>query len=294
MTHYGIADIGSNTMVLIVYHFENGVPVQDKYISTPVHLIGYVDENRHMSAEGIKAAQRVLVYYDTICDSLGCDYKWADITEPCRITNVDELTAAMKETGFEIFPLTGEEEAYCDFMGTRLSYPEITDGAAFDVGGGSTELIVFENSLPLAAASFHLGCVRLAKLPLDNPDCREQILATQDQYPPLKTTSETMIGIGGTARAACQVADALYHTGNTVPSALLKEVFIRVRDGEEEAVNAVKTLVNASRQPVFLPGLHMILEILSVYEAKTVLYSPNGIREGFLLTRIREEELKAS
>ncbi len=288
MKRYGIADIGSNTMVLIVYHLENGKPIEDKYISTPAHLIQYVDQNRCMSEEGIRTAMKVLLYYDSICENMHCDYKWADITEPCRITNADELVNALDQTGFEIFPLSGEEEASCDFIGAKLSYPEIHEGAAFDVGGGSTELIVYENDRPLAAASFHLGCVRLAALPLVNEDCHREILAIQQEYPALAIQADTLIGIGGTARAARNVMDGLYQCGNTINVEQLREVFTRIRDEEPEAVNMMKEKVDASRQKVFLPGLHMILEICAVYGAKTIIFSPSGIREGFLMERIRQ------
>lgn len=39
MERYGIIDVGSNTMVLIVYEMEDGRPVPVDYLSTPVHLV---------------------------------------------------------------------------------------------------------------------------------------------------------------------------------------------------------------------------------------------------------------
>ena len=286
MKHYGIADIGSNTMVLIIYHFENGLPVQDHYQSTPVHLIQYVDSSRHMSAEGIRAACHVLAYYDSLCDEKHCDYKWADITEPCRITNLDELVSSLRTTGFEICPLTGEEEAYCDFLGSRISCPDVHSGAAFDVGGGSTELITFENDISLAAASFPLGCVRLSALPLDTGECRRMILETRDTFPLLKKECSFMIGIGGTARNCGMILDYLAHTGKTFTTMQLKDLYDRLLCNEQTAVDAMKAVVNPARQPVLLPGMHMILEILDVYKAETVILSETGIREGFLTAKI--------
>ena len=41
--------------------------------------------------------------------------------------------------------------------------------------------------------------------------------------------------------------------------------------------------VNKERQKVLLPGMHMVLEIAHIYNAKRILVSKTGIREGFLL-----------
>ena len=53
----------------------------------------------------------------------------------------------------------------------------------------------------------------------------------------------------------------------------------------------MKANVDPSRQPVFLPGLHMILEIARIYRAKRILISKTGIREGFLQIRLKEKKL---
>ena len=44
MTQYAIADIGSNTIVLLVYEMVNHYPTPILHISTPTHLIDYVME----------------------------------------------------------------------------------------------------------------------------------------------------------------------------------------------------------------------------------------------------------
>ena len=46
MNRYGIADVGSNTVVLIVYEVNADQLKQLKYISTPVHLINYVKDGK--------------------------------------------------------------------------------------------------------------------------------------------------------------------------------------------------------------------------------------------------------
>lgn len=79
MNRYGIADVGSNTVVLIAYEAEGRSLKQLKYISTPVHLIDYVKDGL-MSADGIEKATQVLKGYAAILDEMGITYRFADIT----------------------------------------------------------------------------------------------------------------------------------------------------------------------------------------------------------------------
>lgn len=282
MERFGIVDIGSNTIVLLVYEIQDGKPVSIRHISEPAHLIDHVHDGI-MDREGIEKAATVLRLYSRVMDEMEVRYRFADITEPCRIENQDELVAALEGNGIEIHPLSGYEEAYYDWCGMRLSWPDHEDGIAFDVGGGSTELICFHNDMCVEALSFPLGCVRLYHLPLDTPECRNALVKAQSDFPALKRTCREIIGIGGTMRAAGLVLHELYGSDLSVSVTQLKEMFDRVKNEDPAAVAAVKNNVKKSRQPLFLPGVHMILEIADIYEAETILISRTNIREGFLL-----------
>lgn len=292
MEKYGIADIGSNTIVLLIYEIRNGKPMTLFHQSTAAHLIDYVDENIIMSQEGIEHATKILKSYAHILKDYKIEYKWADVTEPCRIENREELIQALASTGFEIFPLAGEQEALYDYYGTKFSYPEVTDGIAFDVGGGSTELISFKDSKPIDAISFPLGCVRLAHLPLDTDICMNEIKKTQGKYPSFYTQSNTVIGIGGTMRYIGLVADCLHQTKNTITVEQLRDFYKDALEEEPEITEIIHSVVDPARIPVFLPGIHMILEICEAFHAKTILISATGIREGFLLQMLEEHHLK--
>ncbi|MCI6515139.1 MAG: hypothetical protein MR445_07840 [Erysipelotrichaceae bacterium] len=294
MTRYGIADIGSNTIVLLVYEMDEGKPISIYHKSTPSHLIDDVSQDRIMSQEGINKAQTVLYRYGEILDEMDVHFRYACITEPCRILNQSQLVEALQETGFEIYPLTGSMEASLDYQGTLFSCPQYQNGIAFDVGGGSTELISFQDNRAVDAMSFPLGCVRLAHLPLDNTDCRKAILQAREDFPSLNVSCDTLIGIGGSLRYAGLLLDEMYQTGFTIPVSLLREVYERLVNEEPKAVKAMKKVVDKARIPVFLPGVHMILEIADIYEATTIVVSPTGIREGFLMSVLRENAFDES
>lgn len=290
MTQYAIADIGSNTMVLVIYEIHDGRPFQVYHKSTPAHLIDYVDADGKMSNAGIRKAYEVLMTYKATCDDKAIPFRWADITEPCRIINRDALVQALKPCSFEIHPLSGYEEAACDYLGSKNSYPDQKDGIAFDVGGGSTELVSFHDGTIQEAMSFHLGCVRLSHLPLETEECAQELAKAQASYPSLQTSSKKLIGIGGTIRATSLVCNALYHTKNAISVEQLQQLYEHLKEEDPVAMKAMHENVKESRWPVFLPGMHMILEICRVFQADTILVSESGIREGFLEKCLQEQK----
>ena len=84
-------------------------PTAILHISTPAHLIDYVNVDRIMSKEGIHKATEVLQSYANKLDEMQVQYRFADITEPCRIQNKEELVASLQTTGWDIYPLSGNE-----------------------------------------------------------------------------------------------------------------------------------------------------------------------------------------
>ena len=111
MERFGIIDIGSNTIVLIIYMMDGDKPVPTGYQSVPVHLIDYI-ENGHMREEGIQKTLQVLHKYRDQLRLAECVNYEAFITEPWR--GIDNHHA-MLDRFRQIVPvsaLSGEEAAF--------------------------------------------------------------------------------------------------------------------------------------------------------------------------------------
>ncbi len=290
MKNVGVIDIGSNTVVLIIYALERDSFSVLYHESSPVHLVSY-QEGNVMKQEGIDKTKEVLIHYHDILVEKGITEYRGFITEPWRqITNAEEMKQAFEESGITIDLLSGYEEAAYDFMGSRFDVPEITTGNAFDVGGGSTELISFKDNEIIEAVSFPLGCVRLSALPLNIDYCMEKVRETLQKYPQLTAVPDTtIIGIGGTARAAGQVCDEIFHTGNHMRVADLRTVYENLIANDEATVNVMHQTVKKGRWAVFLPGISMILAICNIYNVETIRLSTGCVREGFLMKTFAEE-----
>ena len=289
MKQYGIVDIGSNTIVLIIYDSVEPVHVKE-YWSEPVHLVSYND-NGYMKPEGTEKALAVLRRYKTLLDEHQVDTYFAFITEPWRrLNNTDEFLSRLAESGFAIDTLSGQEEAEYDFYGSRIDCADIREGNAFDIGGGSTELISFRDSKIHACYSLPAGCVRLKELPVTPETAQSYLRAAFEACPfLLDTPSENLIGIGGTARACALLAEELY-PGTPVTRSLVRTLLNGLLEDDAVIVGAMKKVITPGRWTVLAPGLNMLGEIMDTYHADSVRISEGCVREGYLLKHVPEDK----
>lgn len=275
-----VIDIGSNTIVLAVYNFEDGKLIREKYESHAVHLVQYIIHN-HMHKEGMEAAVKVISAYKEKCKSWHVSEIRALMTEPWRgIDNLSELKETLGKTGIPITYLSGEDEAKCDFYGVSL------DGSPepliIDIGGGSTEFISTEKGRLIDAVSIPLGCVRLGMLPMRPESSRNMLENMRDVHPKLKN-AKTATGIGGTIRAVRDVCNALYHTENIIYTADLTHLYLQMQEEDREIMGIVKANVTSERQSVILAGMGMLVSAVDSFQIDEIHVSENGVREGFFM-----------
>jgi len=285
MKRYAVIDIGSNTEVLVIYDvFEDMTFRTVKYLSEAVHLVSYIKDG-HMEEEGISRTVETVKNYLKECRVHMVKEVHADITEPGRnIDNADALINAVKEAGCDsVTLLTGKEEAECDYYGA--SSEGHVCSLMMDIGGGSTEFVCSDNGIMKEAVSIPLGCVRLNRLKKTPDVSLERIEEMRRVFPEFKDTSE-MTGIGGTIRAARDVCNALYHTGDEIHVMDLEDLYEMLQRNDAAYEKYVEGNVTKDRQPVFLAGLGMLVAACRSFKVNTIYVSDYGVREGFLLHHI--------
>lgn len=285
----GVIDIGSNTIVLNIYELKENIPTVTFHESSATHLVGYI-ENKVMKEEGILKACEVLKHYVSILKEKNIESYKAFITEPARnITNKEEMLNAFSSCDLEVIALTGEEEAEYDYLGSKLiDSSSIHSGNAFDIGGGSTELVSFKDDVILEAISIPVGCVRLSKEPVVASLTDNYMQDAFNQYPKLQeVSSETIIGIGGTARATLKLYQHVYQSdSNNIEVEKLIPIYTALMNQDEDMLKHMKASVDKGRQPVYLSGLNMLMSIVKAYKVKHIFISSGCVREGFLTKQL--------
>ena len=299
---YGIADVGSNTVRLSIYKCEGGEIRLLMNRKVMAGLAGYV---RHgaLTPEGIEVACQTLQGYRSLMDNLELPDLRVFATASLRnISNTEEAVGAvMAATGLRVDVLSGREEAELSFRGA-IQNAGLYTGLLVDLGGGSTELVSYRNRAIQSACSLSVGSLSLfskyvAKLHPTKEERRAIRRAVEEQleqYVPQHGPARHICGVGGTVRAACKVANAMFDRpagDRSLDRDELKEMLQRLKKpGRDELRLLLKTVPD--RIHTIIPGLLALDTIAKAYGAQTITASACGVREGYLLARVLEEPLE--
>jgi len=209
-------DCGTNTIRLLVADLEVerlGLP-QLRYLrreSRIVRLGHGVDRTGMLDPEALQRTLAAVRDYGAACAELGVQRIRFVATSATRDARNREVFVAGVEEALGVQPevVTGTEEAALSFRGALSGLPASAERPALvvDLGGGSTELVVGEQS-PEQAWSMDIGSVRLTERHLhDDPPSAEQIEAARaDVREALRQAAQTVqleraataVGVGGT------------------------------------------------------------------------------------------------
>jgi exopolyphosphatase/guanosine-5'-triphosphate,3'-diphosphate pyrophosphatase len=160
-----VADIGSNSTRLLVADVDDGrVTDELERISTVTRLGAGVDKDGNLSDEGMERVYKTLDEYQQKADDADSERKVAVLTSAVRDSaNGEEFAATVKERyGFEPHVLSGDEEAQLTFRGATsdLDPNDSTPTLVFDIGGGSTEMVIGAGTKVSFHVSTQAGVVR--------------------------------------------------------------------------------------------------------------------------------------
>ena len=299
---YGIADVGSNTVRLSIYKCEGGEIRLLMNRKVMAGLAGYV---RHgtLTPEGIEVACQTLQGYRSLMDNLELPDLRVFATASLRnISNTEEAVGAvMAATGLRVDVLSGREEAELSFRGA-IQNAGLYTGLLVDLGGGSTELVSYRSRAIQSACSLSVGSLSLfskyvSKLHPTKEERRAIRRAVEEQleqFVPQHPPARHICGVGGTVRAACKVANAMFDRpagDRSLDRDELKEMLQRLKKpGRDELRLLLKTVPD--RIHTIIPGLLALDTIAKAYGAQTITASACGVREGYLLARVLGEPLE--
>ena len=219
---YAIIDIGSNTIRMVLYKVIDNEIQQMLNSKIPAGLVGYIDNNNMLSKKGILKAIEALSKFETILESVDVKEVHAFATASLRnISNSEEVLAEIKKhCSFDIEIISGKEEALYDYYGTMKSISS-GNGLLVDVGGGSTELVYFENGTLLSTCSIPVGSLNMytnyvediipTKSELKNINDHVNEILNTLPLSPETVNSTVLFGVGGSARACCKLSDELFN-----------------------------------------------------------------------------------
>ncbi|HEX6586970.1 MAG TPA: Ppx/GppA phosphatase family protein [Solirubrobacterales bacterium] len=178
-----VIDIGTNSTRLLISDVEGARAEQVQRVTTVTNMGRGVDHTNMICTDAIEDVCRVISGYKGRYEEMGAERVLSIATSAVRdATNGDAFIAELRERfGLDARLLTGEEEAHLTYLGATANRSGDEPTLVFDIGGGSTELIVGSGMEVRFHTSLQAGTIRQSErhLTSDPPDpCELEDLAT--------------------------------------------------------------------------------------------------------------------
>lgn len=297
---YGVIDIGSNTIRLNVYKLMDDnfkLLFKNKFYAG---LAGYVVDGR-LSMEGIQKASSVLYDYKRTLDNLDIKDLLAFATASLRnIRNSQEARLLIEKlTGVRIEVLSGEEEGLLGYKGAMFDV-NLNEGVVVDIGGSSTELVAIQDGKVIKTRSFPMGGLNMYLKNVEQilPQKEEtkrmrkfamSVLSEETMNPPGDTS--VICGVGGSMRSLRMINNSihghpLFH--KTIEKEEFDEILSRLTN---DSMFAREKLIKTCPERIhtMIPSLCIMKSVIKALNAKKIIVSDYGVREGYLYSRVIQQ-----
>ena len=294
-------DIGSNSIRQTIADVSptGAIRVVDEMKAAP-RLGAGLDDRGTLSEIAVQAALVALTRMATLANQLGVKRTEVVATSAVRdAENGDQFLQLVKgETGLKVRVLNGEEEARLAFR-SALAHFDLGAGRAvvMDIGGGSLELTLSADGLVDRVISLPFGAIRMTEQYLNDGQkkkslrkLRKHVRAELREYLPARHWhAARIICSGGTftslaaihlARSGMESAKTIH--GTVIPRVDLEHIVDLLHNMSPEERQSVAGL-NPARSDIIVGGLAVAAEVAARVEARELVVSSYGIREGLLL-----------
>ena len=289
-----IIDIGSNSMRMVVFK---------KTSRFAFHLIneskskvkiseGCYENNGNLQELPMQRAFEALKSFLQIASNLKSRKILCVATSALRdAPNKKQfISKVSKELKLNIKVIDGVKEAYYGGV-SALNLIADDNFTTLDIGGGSTEFAFINEGKIIDTVSLNIGTVRIKELFLDKNDLEGAKEYINLQLSNINKTFDTIVGLGGTARALSRIILAK----DFYPLDSLHGFKYLVNENEElfdNIINAsnnkeLKQLgVQKDRYDTIAVGTFIFKTILNYFKVEKVITSSAGVREGVYLCDI--------
>jgi len=303
-TRIAAIDIGSNSIRQIIADVspDGSIRVIDEMKAAP-RLGAGIEKSGRLSEIAIQNALATLGRMAALAKQLGAKRTEVIATSAVRgATNSQRfLDLVREETGLRVKIVDGEDEAALSFR-SALAHFDLGVGRAaiIDIGGGSLELALSADGLLERLLSLPLGAIRMTEEFLSDGKrkgltrLRKHARRKLEKNLPISDwRGSRVICSGGTATnlagillARGGMESARTVQGTVVPRVELEhivDVLYNMSSGERQGVAGL----NPARADIIVAGLAVIAEVVARFDARELVVSAYGIREGILLQAAR-------
>lgn len=288
-----IIDIGSNSVRMVIFERTSRFAFHIIYKVTSRVRISEdaYQNNNNLQEQPMLRAYKALEEFSLIIKQYKVRKTLCVATSALRdAPNKKAFVSQIKRELFlNIKVIDGEREAYLGGI-AAANLLHLKSALTIDIGGGSTELALYEKRKVIHTFSLNLGTVRLKELFFDKGDiegAKEYIRNELSQLPSAFQHSQ-LVGIGGTLRYLSKMIaekEDLYFKklhGFSYAVAEQENYFNEIMNANEHELKELG--VKKERLDVIQPGLLILQLLIEHIGAKNIITSSVGVREGLYLS----------
>ena len=308
---YAAIDLGTNNCRLLIARPSDENFVVIDAFSRVVRLGEGLAQNGHLSQAAMDRAVGALKVCSDKLRRRNVHLARSVATEACRrASNGEEfIERVRRETGIALDIISAQEEARLAVLGCHILLEEgIGPAMIFDIGGGSTELVLIEPGGPVPRIidwqSVPWGVVSLTET-VGQEDEHADAAARAARYAEMRrVVSESfarfarrvaphrapdlrLLGTSGTVTTLASVHlelpqyDRSAVDGLIVPSSSMREISVRL-SGMAPAERRTLPCIGNERADLVVAGCAILESILDIWPAPRLGVADRGIREGIL------------
>ena len=297
-----VIDLGSNSMRMAIFERTSRLAffILAEY-KTKVRLgEGGYGSNNEISESSMEKALKAFSEFSNIIKSYKCNKILCVGTSALRdAPNANILISLLrKKLSINLKVIDGKEEATFGAIAAKNLLHNIDECVTIDIGGGSTELARISKGKIIDTLSLDIGTVRLKELFFDKknlnkmPKFLEQVIKQIDE----RFKCQNIIAIGGSLRA---ISSAIM-SKNSYPLSSLHGFCYKLSDEQAyiESIANVSVLelnkfpIKKDRYDTIREGAHIFLVLAKALNAKNIITSGVGVREGVFLKDFLRPSLK--
>lgn len=294
-------DIGSNSIRQTIADVSptGAIRVVDEMKAAP-RLGAGLDKRGNLGEIAVQAALVALTRMATLANQLGA--KRSEVVATSAVRDADNgeqfLQLVRGETGLKVRVLNGEEEARLAFR-SALAHFDLGAGRAvvMDIGGGSLELTLSADGLVERVISLPFGAIRMTEQYLNDgqkkkalrklrkhvrEELREHLSARHWHAARIICSGGTFTSLAAIHLARSGMESAKTVHGTVIPRVDLEHIVDLLHNMSPEERQSIPGL-NPARSDIIVAGLAVAAEVAARLEARELVISSYGIREGLLL-----------
>lgn len=280
-----LIDMGSNSIQLALYHTDNnGQYYETKRVKATTRLVNYLNPNGKLTKDGIDLIITTLKKYQKIIRSYEVSQVMGFATAVIRRASnqMEVLEEIQRQTNITLRVLSEYEEAYYGYLSVIQSM-DLHDGISIDIGGGSTEITLFQNQKMMQYHSFPFGAVTLTQQFSEQGSKLIEYLDNQlHTLPWLEQARLPVIGIGGSAKNLARI----HHFKSSTEQSDLKlrnveSILVEMSSLNIRQRSKIKGL-SKRRKNIIIPAMQTIATLMEVTQSPYFVYCNKTVRDGVI------------